>query len=245
MLKVVIGLCVAGLLFGACVFGGDSTTTAAENGSDAIGSESQDADEQNSVESDDQADSEEGESDGPATTDDDDAVGSSDDDDAVEPSDDGTVDDDAVADGDEPDDAFGAGLVLRDFLVGLVDDAGAELGDGVFDCIADTGADLDLPLLEASEEQLSMAGVALFGCAPEEMAIVMAEDTEPPAGTDRDDVICVATETFRYLGGLTTAEAMTAMSSPSMPIEIQEAVQDAAGDACGLDDDQILAILES
>lgn len=153
---------------------------------------------------------------------------------------DGVSDDDSDAEA-----AFGGSLLIGDFLLNLFSGEGVGIDEDVIDCVADSGVDVDASVLDASEAQLNLASAALFGCAPDEMAAVLAAETEPPPGLDSDDVTCVMAETFRYLGTLSPEDTLSAMDADEIPADIRDEVEDRATDICGLSGDQVESIFDA
>lgn len=139
----------------------------------------------------------------------------------------------------------GAQARLGPFVASLFEGGGVEPTDELVDCMEGKGVDLQLDPLDASEADLALTGVALFGCAPDEMAPAVAADTEPPPGTDRADVLCVAAETFRYLGQLPVDEAVAALEADTVPESFRAALGSIAADVCDLSSADVLAIFDA
>lgn len=154
-------------------------------------------------------------------------------DDAADDTDDGVANDPAAADGE-----------LGPVLASVLAQTGIEPTPEVVGCIEDRGIDLSLGA-DANEDAVAETTLALFACAPEPLAEVIAADTPAPPGTDADDVTCVITETFRYLGELPPEEALDALDAGDMPPEIQSALTPIVTDVCDIDEDQAAAIFDS
>ncbi|MDH3682561.1 MAG: hypothetical protein OEV40_21720 [Acidimicrobiia bacterium] len=142
------------------------------------------------------------------------------------------------------DDPAGGAQVPGLLITAVLAQAGVEPTDEIVACVESRGIDLDLAPT-ASEEEVAEATLAIFGCAPDELGQVLASDTVAPPGTDTEDVACVIGETFRYLGTLPTEEALAALEADTPPQEIRDDLRPIAEEVCGLDRDQVDAILDS
>ncbi len=259
-MKIAAGLLALTLSLAACAADGEESNTA----TDEVGSEVADSE---------QSESAEGESTDDAMTDDSagddssadsnagdgangDSTDSADQDNAT--TDDSTNDDAAAGDntagdngdGDATDDSTdtseggtdGASSGL--LITALLSQAGLEPTDEILSCVEDRGIDLNISPT-ADERAVQEATLVLFTCAPDELAEILAAETETPPGTTTDDVECVIAETFRYLGSLPTDEAIAALEQSEMPQEVRDEVLPVIQDNCGLSEDQASAIFDS
>lgn len=240
MNKYLIALLAAlALLLAAC--GEDSEEDADGESTDTTVAVTDEPDETDSADqSDDSAASDGDETDDAAGPDDgDDADSGETDSDSDEGAMSDSADDETTDDGD----FGGADAEVGDFISSFFAQSGAEVTPEILDCLADRDVDAGLSMLEASEEDLNLAGLGLFACAPNELAPAISFDITPPDGTDTADVECVVAETFRYVGTLPTEQALEALDSVDIPEEIREGIQPIAEDVCGLDSDVVEEIL--
>lgn len=133
---------------------------------------------------------------------------------------------------------------LGPFLTFAFDQAGVEVTDEILSCVSERDVDVALGLA-ATEQQIAEATLAAFTCAPEQAGAFAASQTPAPAGTDADDVECVAVEIFRQLGELPVDEAIAALESDEIPEDFRAVVVPATASACELSEDEVQAILDS
>ncbi|MGH1490303.1 MAG: hypothetical protein ACRBK7_13085 [Acidimicrobiales bacterium] len=218
----------------------EASTEGADTSGDGDGDSSSDTDDGDAMGDEDHSGDDDAMTDDDAMAEDEDAMS----DDAMADEDAMSEDDDAMTDDDE---AMAEDAGLDFTFISLIWPEGSQPSPEVFACLDDKGVDPEMSLLSATEEESLEAVVVLYGCAPDELATVFADDVDPPAGTTREDTECVIAETFRYMGTLPVAEAMeiTNSSDDDIPDAISEEVIPIAKDVCGLDEDQITAIFEA
>lgn len=229
-MKFVAGLLALSVLLAACADDPETSTDAGET-SDAATKEEAKTDSAGSSD-----DSSAAESEDPAGTDNPAADGAGSDsaaDDEPTDNDTGAADDSGSA-GDIP-------PFLQAFALG----SGVDINDEIVQCIQDRDVNLDVSPAAPTEEELSAIALGLFLCAPEQVGQAFAADITPPPGTDSDDVACVVVETFHFLASIPEAEALALFESDELSEDARGAVVEGAEQACGLDSDQIIAILDA
>ena len=241
-MKIAVPLLALAVVVGACASDTADETTDAGQGSSDSSSESSPSSETTAPSAGEAASPADGSNDeagGEEAMGNDPADGSGDDPAGGETGEDPTAGDEAM-----DDDPAGGAQVPGLLITAVLAQAGVEPTDEIVACVESRGIDLDLAPT-ASEEEVAEATLAIFGCAPDELGQVLAADTVAPPGTDTEDVACVIGETFRYLGTLPTEEALAALEADTPPQEIRDDLRPIAGEVCGLDRDQVDAILDS
>lgn len=158
------------------------------------------------------------------------------DDDAME---DDASDEDAAGEDGAEDDATS----LEDASLGDMLQAGAPFDDDILACFEDRDIDLSASAAEADDELMAAAGVASVVCNAEETVdIAVAEGI--PDGVDEEQAKCAWREVFGALGELPIEEALIEFDSPSPSAEFRENVIPSIVDECGIDEDQVKALLD-
>ena len=138
----------------------------------------------------------------------------------------------------------GDGEAATNFLVDqLFAQTGIEPSDEVIQCLTDRGIDLDaLPTDEQAGQELT---VALFACAPDELAASFAAEAVAPAGIEQEQVECVTAGAFRYIGELPLDDALAAINSPDIPDEHRAVLAPQLAEECDLTEEQVNAALDA
>ncbi len=255
-MKIAAGLLALTLSLAACAADGEDGNTATEEvGSEVAGSEESGATDGESTDdatTDDAMEDDSAGDDGAAAQSSDDSGNATTEDSTDQDNgttEDSTGDDSTATDGTADDntdtsegntDGANSGLLITALLA----QAGLEPTEEILSCVEDRGIDLNISPT-ADERAVQEATLVLFTCAPDELAEILAADTETPPGTTEDDVECVIAETFRYLGSLPNDEAIAALEQSEMPQDVRDEVLPIIQDNCGLSEDQANAIFES
>jgi hypothetical protein len=119
---------------------------------------------------------------------------------------------------------------------------GVEPSDEVLQCMTDRGVNLNAsPTADQAQQEVVLA---VFTCAPEELAASAAAEAKLPAGVDQEQFQCVAASTFRYLGALPVEEALVTLES-DIPDELRATLVPQLAEECGLTEEQADAALDS
>ncbi len=150
--------------------------------------------------------------------------------------------DDTTGNPDGADGAAGPGP-LGPFLMFVFDASGTEPTEEVVACFE--GRDLDPGLsLDASEDELARAILAVSACAPEAAAVLAVEDLALPEGVEQGDAVCVLTIAYQELATYPEDEAFVLLESESVPPELRGPTVERAAGECGLSEVQITGILD-